>query len=240
MQNGLNDRHRRWAGFWFLGIGLALLFYGWAAWGTEPLAQPHSLPTALAQWKDAKQQGDYFDQVRPVPAGYLIWSDWPVTVSIAPPPPGALIKPEVWQGAIAQAVQDWQPYLPLKEVDGATEADIVISGNPPQFRSGQRVRSAETRYELYKSDRGELAHRISIYIRSNQTPSYITAAARHELGHGLGIWGHSSNPNDVMYFAQVRVPPPISVRDVNTLKRIYEQPTRLGWPVDDAVQHETP
>jgi predicted Zn-dependent protease len=34
-----------------------------------------------------------------------------------------------------------------------------------------------------------------------------------------------------MYFSQVREPPPISARDINTLKRIYQQPTRLGWPV---------
>ncbi|MFN4955672.1 MAG: peptidase, partial [Aphanizomenon sp.] len=34
-----------------------------------------------------------------------------------------------------------------------------------------------------------------------------------------------------MYFSQVRNPPFISVRDVNTLKRVYEQPTGLGWSV---------
>jgi predicted Zn-dependent protease len=33
----------------------------------------------------------------------------------------------------------------------------------------------------------------------------------------------------VPYFSQVRNPPPISPRDVNTLKRIYQQPTSLGW-----------
>ncbi|WP_404784042.1 hypothetical protein [Altericista sp. CCNU0014] len=211
---------------------------------TLPPAQAHPLPQTLARW-DAVQnaQGDYFDQIKPSRAGFLIWSHWPIRVYIAPPPQGALIKPEAWHNAILQGVKDWQPYLPLSLTSSPTEADIAISANPPQQRSGARVRSAETRFELYASgdrsapfrsapsDRPTLAHRISIYIRPNQTIQYLSAAARHELGHGLGIWGHSQNPTDVMYFAQVRNPPVISARDINTLKRIYQQPTQLGWPI---------
>ncbi len=32
-------------------------------------------------------------------------------------------------------------------------------------------------------------------------------------------------------FGEVRNPAQVSARDINTLKRIYEQPTRLGWPM---------
>ncbi len=196
-----------------------------------PSPQSHPLPQSLAQWQDPKNQGDYFDQVKALKVGFLIWKTWPVKVYIAPPPQGTLLKSEVWHRAIAQSVQDWQPYLPLTIVNKEPNSDIRISANPPKNRSGQRVRSAETGFELFVSDRQELAHRINIYIRPNQTPPYITAAARHELGHALGIWGHSLTPQDVMYFSQVRNPPPISIRDINTLKRIYQQPTLLGWPV---------
>ncbi|MGQ9869931.1 matrixin family metalloprotease [Leptodesmis sp.] len=105
-----------------------------------------------------------------------------------------------------------------------------------------RARSAATQFELYirKTDTGSaeskslLAHRMTIYIRPDQSFAYLQAAARHELGHALGIWGHSPNPTDTMYYSQVRNPARISVRDVNTLKRIYEQPTRLGWPMTNA------
>ena len=105
-----------------------------------------------------------------------------------------------------------------------------------------RARSAVTNYKVYVkgSLKGDLpksataskpilAHRCTIQLRPDQAPQYLQAAARHELGHALGIWGHSRSQTDVMYFAQVRNPPPISPRDLNTLKRIYEQPTRLGW-----------
>jgi predicted Zn-dependent protease len=206
---------------------------------TPPLVQVHPLPQTLAQWNEAQNgQGDYFDQIKPSRPGFLVWSHWPIQVYIAPPPKSALIKPEAWHNAILQAIKDWQPYLPLSLAASPTDADITISANPPQQRSGARVRSAETRFELYTngdlaapSARPILAHRISIYIRPSQTIPYLSAAARHELGHGLGIWGHSQNPADVMYFAQVRNPPAISVRDINTLKRIYQQPTQLGWPI---------
>jgi predicted Zn-dependent protease len=199
---------------------------------TLPPAQVHPLPQTLAQWNEVKNaQGDYFDQIKPTQPRFLVWSHWPIQVYIAPPPKGALIKPEIWHRAILQSVQDWQPYLPIRLTESQSNADITISANPPQQRSGPRVRSAETRFELYISSQNTLAHRVSIYIRPNQTIPYISAAARHELGHGLGIWGHSQAPTDVMYFAQVRQPPAISARDINTLKRIYQQSTQLGWPI---------
>jgi predicted Zn-dependent protease len=199
---------------------------------TLPPAQVHPLPQTLAQWNEVKNaQGDYFDQIKPTQPRFLVWSHWPIQIFIAPPPKGALIKPEIWHNAILQSVQDWQPYLPIRLTESQSNADITISTSPPQQRSGPRVRSAETRFELYASSQNTLAHRVSIYIRPNQTIPYIRAAARHELGHGLGIWGHSQAPTDVMYFAQVRQPPDISVRDINTLKRIYQQSTHLGWPI---------
>jgi len=70
---------------------------------------------------------------------------------------------------------------------------------------------------------------MTIYIRPDQAIEYLQAAARHELGHALGIWGHSPQPTDALYASQVRNPAKISARDLNTLKRVYEQPTRLGW-----------
>jgi predicted Zn-dependent protease len=228
---------------WILFLLSALLVVGtsFRAISTEPtdrlqpaIAKPHDLPQTLAQWNEAKTPGDYFDQVRSVTVGALIWSDWPIRVYVEPLPAGTLIKPEIWQTVIAQAVKDWQPYLSLNLVNTESEADIQIFASSPPQKHGARVRSAETRYELYVNDHQLLAHRVAIYIRPSQTPQYLTAAARHELGHALGIWGHSLNPADVMYFAQVRTPLSVSARDINTLKKVYRQPTKLGWPVSKA------
>ena len=196
-----------------------------------PTRQPHSLPQTLSKWSSAANADNYFDQVRPLAVGALIWSEWPVRVFIELPATTARVDPQMWQKAMQQAVQDWQPYVALTLVNSAQNADIRISPTPPRQKSG-RVRSAETRYSLYISDQKTLAHRVEIYIRSSQTSQYLSAAARHELGHALGIWGHSLNPADVMYFSQVKAPPAISARDINTLVQVYSQPTRLGWPIE--------
>lgn len=222
-----------------------------------PVPRQHPLPSTLAAWSD--RSGDYFDQIQPVSVGYLIWSKFPVSVYIEPATTTEIATPftrqraETWIRAVTQAVQEWQAYLPLQVEAAAEAADIKVLRSPPPLKLAPapsatgadrpdrpglvlgRARSAETRFELYlhpgSDNSSYLSHRVTIQLRPDQAETYLKAAARHELGHALGIWGHSPLQTDALYFSQVRNPPTISPRDVNTLKRVYEQPTRLGWPV---------
>ncbi len=193
-----------------------------------PVAQVHPLPASLAAIASPTPEGDYFDQVKPINFGYLVWSQFPIQVYIAPP---QISNAQAWLASAQQAVKDWQVYLPLQLVTAPEKANITIQATAPQQRSGSRVRSAETTYQIFVNEQGILSQRFTVLVRPNQTPQYVLAALRHELGHALGIWGHSPVNTDVLYFAQVRTSPPISARDINTLRRVYEQPTQLGWPV---------
>ncbi len=199
-----------------------------------PPAQVHPLPTALEQWQDPQEQGDYFDQVKVTRVGYLVWSQFPVKVYAQPAPESLPLIQEKWPQAVDQSIQAWQAYFPLEVTPDPEQADILISAVDPTQRSQGRIRSAETSFKLYVDDQQRLAHRCTIQVRANQTQTYIAAAVRHELGHALGIWGHSQLKTDALYFSQVRTPAPISARDMNTLKRVYQQPTRLGWPVQSS------
>jgi predicted Zn-dependent protease len=183
--------------------------------------------------------------------GYLVWSQFPVKIYVERPKDSAessasLQRFHNWVDAVLQAVQEWSVYLPLEVVAQPEGADILIRRSRPPLQASinretgklnlPRARSAETRYEFYLRQAGNapekvLAQRFTIQLSPDQTVDYTLATARHELGHALGIWGHSPLETDTMYFSQVRNPPKISARDINTLKRVYQQPTRLGWPL---------
>lgn len=213
-----------------------------------PNPQAHPLPPTLAQWVDTKGAGDYFSQIKPTPVGYLVWTGFPIKIYVERPTTGpdnsaSFKRFQNWVNAVLQGVREWSVYLPLEVVEQSEAADISIwrslpplnvSFDPETGKITQlRARSAQTRYEFYLRKAADapsiLAQRLTIQLSPDQGIDYTLATARHEIGHALGIWGHSNLETDTMYVSQVRDPPTISTRDINTLKRIYEQPTRLGW-----------
>ena len=203
-----------------------------------PLAV-HPLPPSLAQWQDKDDSGDYFEEVERTEVCYLVWSSFPIKIYLDSSTSGDR-RGQGWKEAVWFGVKEWQVYLPLEIVERQEMADITIKRKNPPLRLGPngelgRVRAAETRFELYDNTSGVKSQKFIIWLSPNQTSEYTTATARHEMGHALGIWGHSPDPSDVMYFSQVRHPPRISARDVNTLKRVYQQPTRLGWKKQRAI-----
>jgi predicted Zn-dependent protease len=225
-----------------------------------PQPRAHPLPLELAQWQQPDSLDDYFSEITPTPLGYLVWIEFPVKVFVEPAAmPNSpnrflpdLDRSQQWVRSVTEAIEEWNGFLPLQQVDSAETANITIWRSAPPLQgwhlpsesneSGEqvpptlhRVRAAETRYELF-IDRSNtfprLSHRFTIYLSPNQMTDYTKATARHEIGHALGIWGHSPVETDALYFSQVRTPALISDRDINTLKRIYEQPTRVGWAIE--------
>lgn len=201
--------------------------------------KPHPLPSTLMRWQDTTNSGDYFSQVATTPVGYLVWSQFPVKVYIETPSTIDPKQAQAWVNSVLQAVKEWSAYLPLQVVEKQEVADITVMRKTPPLQklpnsNIPRARSAQTTYEFY-NNKNILYHRFTILLSPSQTGQYLLAAARHELGHALGIWGHSQLQSDSLYFSQVRNPPPISARDVNTLKRVYEQPTCLGWTLQRTI-----
>lgn len=212
-----------------------------------PPSQAHPLPSILENWQDPNNSGDYFDRITPSSIGHLIWSEFPVTIYLDKPvnvltanaPTAEEMRFQKWLEAARMSITEWNQYLPLMEVMEAEKADITIVRKQPDIEpkfdqtTGKftipRARTAQTSYEFYFKPKNILAQRMTLQISPNLNDSAVMSAMRHELGHALGIWGHSSTETDVMFFAQVRDKPSISARDINTLKKIYQQPTRLGW-----------
>ncbi|MCC5897020.1 MAG: peptidase [Phormidium sp. BM_Day4_Bin.17] len=183
----------------------------------------HPLPRSLGAI--APQGQHYGDRLEETGVGALVWSEFPVRVYLDGSPS------ESWRGAMTGVIEEWGEYLSLEMADESESADIVIwQRRPPPRRVGDDFRAAAARvsYDLYWREQ-QLGHRFEILLSPTQGTEAAQAALRHELGHALGIWGHSDRPTDVMYYSQVRHPPHLSPRDLRTLRYLYEQPTRLGW-----------
>jgi predicted Zn-dependent protease len=211
--------------------------------GERSIQKPHPLPPGLEKWQDKTNSGDYFDQIQSTKYGYLIWSHFPIKVNIQTPKNINQQQAQTWVNQVSQAIKDWNNFLPLEIIENSANADIkadikpdikILRQRPPlqidPISKIPRARSALTTYEIY-NENNILSHRFTILLSPTQTGEYLQAAARHEIGHALGIWGHSPLQTDALYFSQVRQPASISTRDVNTLKKVYQQSTSLGWSV---------
>ncbi len=237
-----------------LAIAIALIVFIWRivpptrsqSLAAFPPPKVHPLPESLANYVDRSRRDNYLTEIDKTPLGYLVWSQFPIKIFIDKPlqlgNSAADRRYQAWIDAVEQAVSEWNVYLPLKEISDREMADIIILRSQPKRevklnpKTGlfdiPRAVTAETTYKFYlQKNPGTVAHKMTIEISPNYLGVSLLATARHELGHALGIWGHSKDRGDALYFSQVGNPTGISSRDVNTLIEIYQQPTRLGWRI---------
>lgn len=211
-----------------------------------PSAKIHRLPEFLVKWQDTSNSGDYFAQIESTPLGYLVWSKFPLKIyveqSASSADTAANQRFQQWTATVTSAIAEWKIYFPLEETTARETADILVLRSQPEREAKlnpdtglfdlPRAIAAETTYEFYLTENpAVIAHRMTVEVSPNFTGISLLATIRHELGHALGIWGHSPFASDALYFSQVSDPPLISPRDINTLKKIYQQPTRLGWEI---------
>ncbi len=253
-------RLKKWKGFALAIASCSILILGnnfaLATQVFTALPQPrsHPLPSFLATWEDGENTGDYFDQIDPTEMGYLIWSQFPIEIYIEQPSKieNTASNRRFWQwvATVRKAIAEWNAYLPLVEIDNSQQADIVVVRSLPERTAKinpetglydiPRAIAAQTNFRFYLQEKTQiLAHKMTVSISPNFLGESLLATVRHELGHALGIWGHSPEPTDALYYSQVATPPPISSRDINTLKKIYQQPTRLGWNLERAKTKQT-
>ena len=195
-------------------------------------------PDALQPSRYVPSASDYYLEIAESSESEK-WNSFPIKVCIGNVPSGN------WAQGAREAFSIWNEMFPLELVAESEEADIRFNWEGDQTMEGGAV-GEEMDWVQFRRVGGELTSRkvayISVDLSRNWSKDEMRAIVLHELGHALGIRGHSLSKGDIMYWQvqekphQVRVPRvyyPIvwkslvskpSQRDLNTLIRLYNTP----------------
>jgi predicted Zn-dependent protease len=195
-------------------------------------------PEALQPSRYVPSTSDYYPEIAETSESEK-WNSFPIKVSIGSVPNGN------WAQGAREAFSIWKEMLPLELTAEPEEADIRFNWEADRTMEGGAV-GEEMDWVQFRRVGGELTSRkvayISVDLSRNWSKDEMRAIVLHELGHALGIRGHSISKGDIMYWQvqekrhQVRVPGvyyPVawkslvskpSQRDLNTLIRLYNTP----------------
>lgn len=203
----------------------------------RPLATPGDDASGGAP--DSAGPGDYRHNLRPTRLGWPTLSHWCVWIEpIGPSGPG-LLWDQRWMAAVDGALATWEQRLSISRVSSPEQAQILIWRRKPPLRHNRAShgRAELQLQEVQRNGQWQIEPLVSVDISPGQAQPAIQATALHELGHAVGLWGHSDQSGDVMAVAPGAKPLlQLSSRDQRTLEWLYRQPglgasaTRVAAP----------
>jgi len=127
-----------------------------------------------------------------------------------------------WDDAIA-------PGLPsFRVVESLREANLVVRWTPVALEENADLRgSAQSMIDSSLHVRQTEIWLLEQYVEED-TPRILQQVGAHELGHALGLRGHSPSTDDLMYPSLEGAPRP-SARDRATLRGLYLCRSKTPW-----------
>lgn len=179
-----------------------------------------TLPTPTPAATIGTPSGPYTPNYRSDINALRHWGVPVVTVSFLPPPPDVNGNVRNMQPFIQQAINNWNAKVSgsvmLQLVSGPATTGITISF----VSSGSLPDGAIGRTEVTFTNLNQILQLATVKIDQNLSDDFETQVITHELGHALGIDGHSTDPNDLM-FARAHLPTAITARDMDTILLAY-------------------
>lgn len=189
---------------------------------------------------DSLNKPDYIDELSTDQKQRWSANRMPLKIYLKPGDGVPGYKPSYGQ-ALENALADWikalEGKMSIVKVDDATKGDIVVKWTNDLTAGVNRSEGGDVRYSataagIDHADVTLLTLDPSPTVRLNDSLVYWISL--HELGHGLGIVGHSRNPADIMFFsAPQKVNPQLSSRDVQTIRRLYSEQLENWMTLND-------
>jgi predicted Zn-dependent protease len=208
--------------------------------GEKGPERPHA---SLAAITDATDNSDNYCTALQGPSGLRHWelSHMPLKVYIAP---GTAVPgyEDSFLRAVKQAFDDWtqasNDRITFKYQSTPASADIVVNwtANPSDLLpAGQAAKTQillqEAGQARVRNSQGIVEHSDIFVLTKSNGPAFeksynsVHSVALHEIGHSLGLIGHSPDPGDIMY-ATVGTQAYPSHRDIATLNVLYKNYTQ--------------
>ena len=168
---------------------------------------------------------DYFDRITVASNGRLTRFDRDTITVYTDTVP---FEAEVYEEALSRSLSLWekktQGQLQFEPTPDASAADIRIKWAYQQDRRQSSEYIGEAML-IRGMDGFHVEIEVALRDRTSLKPhssEVVQTALLHEIGHAIGLWGHSDDPNDVMYFAATAKAP--TVRDIATWTKVSETP----------------
>ena len=190
----------------------------------------------LAIAAHASSTDDYFNHITTFSDGKITrFTQMPIRVHIAPVPMG-IEGVETYLESFRYAMREWEAAadgrIQFQEVEAIDNADIRVQWQ----RSGltQITDTALGKTELTRFSETDFEVGMVLALRESGSaallsPEKMRTVCVHELGHAIGLWGHSPDSASVLFFAATAQRP--TDRDRATLLKVYAAPLH-------APQHE--
>jgi tetratricopeptide (TPR) repeat protein len=188
-----------------------------------------------------EMQNDYFAFAKQDGVAKWLPSSMPVKVYIPSDAEVGKIqgfRPE-FNTAIRDSFADWERAsagkIKFQYVTNPTDANIQVTWTDDVTKVKRPAEGGEARV-LFDEANGIRRATIILLTKSPDAingfipVNIIKFACLHEIGHSLGIMGHSPDPNDIM-FCSIRAldaPPTVTARDAATLARVYDSDVKVA------------
>lgn len=218
--------------------------------GKERDSAQHAAESCILEWRNSimRNIGDNYIEQAPMDKGILRWDEnkFPLNVKITNE--SGISVPPYYQTEIQRAFSQWQAssgFIKFTQNDNTPDIIVKILPLPSDLCNGQTCRYVVgfTTPE-YK---GNLLKNMTIVLYAKDplgnffSDKELYNTILHEIGHALGIMGHSYSSEDLMFmsatnsfYAPYRSSfQYLSAKDINTIKLLYKlTPSVTNTPKD--------